>query len=986
LINRLQVAVNRRRRRRVADDGQWFHQLMNILKMNFRKVVLGFLVVHTGVALFGASLRDQSFDSDWSFLRGDAPGAENPAFDDSQWRKLDVPHDWSIEDLPSKTNAVPELEAVAGQWRFHPGDDANWKTRELDDSQWQQVMLPDNWEHHSNYTNDNVYGWFRRRIEIPEDCRGRDFDLLLGRVDDVDETFLNGERIGGTGTFPPGFRTAFSSDRRYHVPASLVRGDGTDLLAVRVFDGTGNGGILAAGVKSVRIGPFDSKESENGHFTGYTVGGIGWYRKHFTLNETNQLVAVRFDGVYMNSEIWINGHRLGEHPHGYTSFEFDLTPYLNPSGQENVLAVRVRNEGRNSRWYSGSGIYRHVWLTIREPIHVPTSGVFVTTPEASRERALVRISIEVTNAADVAGSVLVRARVRDAKEREVGRSEQTIHLAMNELQSPSCFIEVRSPSLWSLDSPNLYFADIELVAAEKIVDAVSMPFGIRSVEVNAEHGLRINGESVKLKGGCIHHDNGPLGAAAIDRAEERRIELLKANGFNAIRSAHNPPSPALLDACDRFGLLVIDEAFDQWTQSKEHNEQDYHRFFKDWSDRDIASMVRRDRNHPSVIFWSIGNEIPEQFRAETTAKRLRELVLSHDPTRFITQGICNDWGKVIRNWDSLSDPAFLYLDVGGYNYLPGKYESDHARHPQRVILGTESYPKDALEYWSLVEKHPYVIGDFVWSAIDYLGEAGLAHSLLSDQKDSFFMSWPWFNSWSGDLDICGFKKPASYYRDVVWRRSQIEMFVHAPISFGLTETVSGWGWPDEYQSWNWTGQEGKSLPISVYSRCDTVQLRLNGKIIGEKSVSEATKLTARFEVPYFPGELVAYGLMNGKVVAHTALKTTGTPKKLKLTADRTSIRADRNDLSYVTVEIADESGRRVPNADIPVRFSVTGVGKLAAQGSGSPNDPASFCMPARRTFQGRCLAIIRPTGGSGNITLRAEAEGLEPESIIIKAR
>ena len=282
--------------------------------------------------------------------------------------------------------------------------------------------------------------------------------------------------------------------------------------------------------------------------------------------------------------------------------------------------------------------------------------------------------------------------------------------------------------------------------------------------------------------------------------------------------------------------------------------------------------------------WSIGNEIPEQFRdPHGTAKRLREAVLSHDSTRFVTQAICNTDPNVVKDWDNLSDPAFPHLDIAGYNYLPHFYESDHTRHPERVIVGSESYPRDLFDYWSLVEKHPYVIGDFVWTAMDYLGESGLAHSLTNDQPNPFFMSWPWFNAWCGDLDICGFKKPQSFYRDVVWRRSQIEMAVHAPVPTGLTEVLSGWAWPDESRSWNWPGYEGKPLQVSVYSRCEKVRLELNGKVIGEMPVSDATKLTAKFDVPYAPGELRALGLIDGKVVAQTVINTTGAPKKLKLT-------------------------------------------------------------------------------------------------------
>jgi beta-galactosidase len=819
------------------------------MKTMLNKLVCLLVLILGGISAFASSQRDRSFDSDWRFWRADAPGAEVPEFNDSTWRKLDVPHDWSIEDLP-------------------------------------------------------------------------------------------------------------------------VADAATDASATN------------------RVGPFDRSQSKGAAATGFVVGGTGWYRKHFTQSPTDagKLVAVRFDGVYMNADFWINGHLLGNHPYGYTSFEFDLTPYLKPANKENVLAVRVRNDGKNSRWYSGSGIYRHTWLTVTAPISVPTWGVFVTTPEVSKDKAVVKITSEVRNATQAQADVVVRARVLDAKGKTVKTTESTLHLPANETRQAEQTLEVSSPKLWSLDAPELYSAEVEIVAARKTVDAVSTPFGIRKIEIDAEHGFRLNGEMLKLKGGCVHHDNGPLGSAAIDRAEEWRVELLKANGYNAIRTSHNPPSPAFLEACDRLGVLVVDEAFDCWDRAK--NPQDYHLSFKEWSDRDIASMVRRDRNHPSVVIWSIGNEIPEQFstNAVPIQKRLRDAVLAHDSTRPVTQAICNDWGQVTRNWDTLSDPAFTYLDVGGYNYLPNKYESDHARHPERVIMGTESYPKDFFDYWALVEKHPYVIGDFTWTAMDYLGESGIGHSVTGSGRDPFFMPWPWFNAWCGDIDICGFKKPQSFYRDVVWRRSQLEMAVHAPIPEGQRERVSGWGWPDESQSWNWPGQEGKPTQVAVYSRCDSVRLELNGKVVAEKPVSTATKLTAKFDVPFTPGELKAVGLIQGKAVAEKILRTSGAPRKLKLIVDREKIRADRNDLSYVTVEVVDADGKRVPNAEVPVRFSVTGAGELAAQGSSSPNTPASFRAPLRKTFEGRCLAILRPSGRPGRIQLRAEADGLESSQITVTTR
>jgi beta-galactosidase len=951
--------------------------------------------------------RDRNFDADWKFLRADAPGAERPDFDDSDWRALDVPHDWSIEDLPPADKAIPSFAVVEGKWRFHKGDDPAWKNPFLDDTEWQEVQLPDNWAHHSNYTQDNACGWFRRHIPLLVPAEAKEVELLLGKIHDADETYLNGARIGGLGSFPPGFQTASDQERRYRVPARMVHGDGTDVLAVRVFHGTGPGGMTEAGSPIGRAGPFDPGASPGGASTGHVLGGTGWYRKHFRLDSQDaaKAVSVRFDGIYMDADVWLNGQSLGNHPYGYTSFAYDLTPRLSPAGQENLLAVRVRNEGKNSRWYSGSGIYRHVWLTVTDPLHVALWGIQVTTPRVSGEAATVKVAttiegpasagperrLQAAAASTVATTVeeLTNAGDVSVRTRLIGPNGKVVKSAQSSARSQDAanttteqVFDLPSPQFWSLQTPRLYVAEVELVAGGTVRDRCNAPFGIRSVEVDAERGLRLNGQPIKLKGGCVHHDNGPLGSAAIDRAEERRVELLKANGFNAIRTSHNPPSPAFLEACDRLGMLVIDEAFDQWTDAK--NPQDYHRFFKEWGGRDIASMVERDRNHPSVIFWSIGNETHERFSRPDLANSLRQAVLARDPTRPITAAICDTWDWPGRDWDKISDPAFQHLDVGGYNYLPDKYESDHARNPQRVMVCTESFPVDAFHCWAMVEKHPYVIGDFVWTALDYLGEAGLGHTVLDNEKNPQLMPWPWFNAWCGDIDLCGFKKPQSFYRDVVWGRNQIELAVHTPLPPGRSEKVSGWGWPDELQSWSWPVEKDTPMQVAVYSSCEKVRLELNGKKLGEKLVSAGTKLTARFDVPYAPGILRAVGLINGKEVAAVAIRSAGPPKKLRLTADRPEIRASRNDLAYVTVEVVDAAGERVPFATVPVRFTVTGAGELAAVGSGNPCDPASFRRPERATFQGRCLAILRPVGDPGKITLKAEAEKLSPATLTVR--
>src|SRR5487761_2614941 len=416
------------------------------------------------------------------------------------------------------------------------------------------------------------------------------------------------------------------------------------------------------------VGPFD-RNSIGQSATGFTVGGTGWYRKKFVSekNFQNHLVTIIFDGIYMNSDVWLNGHHLGNHPYGYTPFYYDLTPYLKHNG-ENVLAVRVRNEGNNSRWYSGSGIYRHVWLTVTEPVHISAWGVFITTPDVSANKATVRINTSINNNQKWKGNFNLVTTIFSAEGKAVGHAQNTLVLDADTLKTGEQNIRVTNPVLWSLESPNLYKAITEIKSGNKIVDKVETTFGIRSIRFHAEKGFLLNGKRVVLRGGCIHHDNGPLGAATIDRAEERKIELLKKTGYNAIRLSHNPPSVQLLDACDRVGMLVIDEAFDMWKLAK--NPQDYHLYFKDWSQKDLNAMILRDRNHPSIIMWSIGNEIFEapDSTGHLIAKQLAHEVRSLDPTRAVTSAIVYLPGYTKKTWEDY-EPFLLNLDVDGYNYF-----------------------------------------------------------------------------------------------------------------------------------------------------------------------------------------------------------------------------------------------------------------------------------------------------------------------------
>ena len=556
-----------------------------------------------------------------------------------------------------------------------------------------------------------------------------------------------------------------------------------------------------------------SPDNPSGTNGGFFATGMGWYSKTFRLpdNLRGKQILIEFEGVYMNAEVWLNEHLLGRHPYGYTSFTFDLTPYLNDEDQDNVLYVSVDNAAqRNSRWYSGSGIYRHVWLWAAEPVSIAHWGMAVTTPEVSPAEATVKVQANLCNQTAISRDVTILTRILARDGAVVGSHDHALSLAAGQDYTASQDITLIAPDLWSPDHPHLYQAQITLVSGDAILDSATADFGIRSLVFDAAQGFLLNGDPVLLKGGCVHHDNGILGAASYDRAEERKVEVLKASGFNAIRCAHNPPAPSFLDACDRLGMLVIDEAFDCWRGGK--NTYDYHVSFDDWWQRDIDSMVLRDRNHPSVIMWSIGNEVYERSGhsgGAALATRLAEYVRALDPTRPVTAAVNGSGGKWA--WQR-TDALFNALDVGGYNYQMAQYVTDHARDPHRVMVGTESTPGEAFEHWMAVLDHPYIIGDFVWTSLDYLGESGIGRVHFEDTDRTFLGDYPWHQANCGDLDVCGFKRPQSYYRDVLWQQGEkISIFVHEPVPEGKTPHITYWGWPDVTPNWTWPGYEGKVL-------------------------------------------------------------------------------------------------------------------------------------------------------------------------------
>jgi beta-galactosidase len=693
-------------------------------------------IAGSGMAAAASAARlEQSFDEGWRFCRGDAGGAEAPSFDDSAWRKLDVPHDWRIEDLP---NAASDDGGATAD----PSVFATW--------------TPAN----------------------PPQAIGP-FDANADQAPDMDASF-------------PGI-----------------------------------GRLLIPGGRS----------------QGYTVAGIGWYRKRFVAPKlagaAKQLVEVHFDGVYQNADVWLNGVHLGFHPNGYTSFAYDLTPHLNANG-ENLLAVRVDNRGKTSRWYSGSGIYRQTWLTVTGPVRIPLWGVRVTTPVADERRSTARVEVQVANSGARAAAS-VRMTLLDARARHVAVETAPVQtLEAGATQTYGADLAIPNAALWSPEAPNLYQLRTEVLVAGNVVDAVTTAFGVRSLAFNGTGGFLLNGKSYKIRGGNIHHDHGPLGTVTIDRAEERTIEILKAAGFNAIRASHNPRSPYMLDVCDRLGMLVYNEFSDMWDTQKMAD--DYHRYFPDWWQRDLTGMVLRDRYHPSVILWSVGNEIftnPNNY-----GPRLAAHIRTLDATRAVVLGGMNVEGMI----GPKGEDPWQYVDMGDTHGIPRA--SDHAAHPDKAWMESENTVSQAYDDWKLAEENPWFVGSCVWSAWDYMGESGSGPAPVArTEAEASTMAmgpvmgkipYPWFNNFQSDIDLIGQRKPQNYWRAVVNGLSPLEVMVERPAPPGMTQFMAGYSYYDELSSWTWDVPAGQAMIVHAYASGDSVTLLLNDAPLETKTLTEAT--------------------------------------------------------------------------------------------------------------------------------------------------
>ena len=715
----------------------------------------------------------------------------------------------------------------------------------------------------------------------------------------------------------------------------------------------------------------DPKAGATGTGGGWYPGGKGEYRKTFKTPD-GELVKLHFEGVYQRAEVFVNGQKAGQHGYGYTPFTVDVTPYLHKDKkQDNEVVVKVDNSQQpNCRWYSGSGIYRHVWLQTMPSLHIAENGVYVTTEEVANGRAIVKIEVTVSNESDQDRDALVL----------VGQGQLMANVSAGQRKTVSTTFAVQQPKLWSVEHPHLYEAVVELKEKGTVVDRQTTKYGIRTIAFDAEHGFRLNGQPMLINGTCVHHDDGLLGAMAFDAAEIWKVRQMKEAGFNLIRTSHNPSTRAFLDACDSIGMLVIDEAFDGWRTQK--NPFDYSTLIDSCYRDDIHAMVLRDRNHPCVVSWSIGNEVIErkELRVVQTARQLKKAVLEVDNTRPVTEALCawdHDW--------EIYDPHAEVLDVVGYNYMIFKHASDHQRDPKRVMWQTESYPRDAFGNWVVTRDHPYIVGDIVWTGLDYLGESGIGryyydgerageHYVQGGQPD-------WRGAYCGDVDITGWRKPISHYRDMLWNSPKgAYMAVKEPNGYRGTIRETLWSvWPT-WENWNWPGWEGKPIEVEVYTKEPNVSLYLNKKLVEEKAVSEKTQYKAVFKLNYEPGTLEAV-----TAAGSCTLSTAGEPARLRLTADRTLIAADGQDLAFITVEVVDAEGRVVPEAAIPCTVSVSGRGQLMAAGSADMKDFEPTTSPKLTTWKGRGMVVVRSSRKAGNAKISVSSS-LPTASLTLKTK
>jgi len=732
-------------------------------------------------------------------------------------------------------------------------------------------------------------------------------------------------------------------------------------------------------------GPFKKEYASS---TGYLPGGIGWYRKSFTVpdNLKDKKVMIQFDGVYKNSEVWINEHFLGKRPYGYSSFHYDLTPYLH-FDKENVIAVKVdHTDFADSRWYTGSGIYRNVFINLAEKVYIKPYGIFVTTPNVSAQQAEVNIQTIVKNEASTIAEFKIEHLIRDASGKEVATSSSVEAVAPNGEQDFSYSLFLEHPTLWSPENPYLYNIETRVSQDGKVIDSETTTLGVRYFHFDVNSGFYLNGENIKMKGVCVHHDAGSLGAAVPESVWKRRLQFLKEAGVNAIRMSHNPPPPELLDLCDSMGFLVQDEAFDEWEHPKNKwvegwnkgvpSLDGYAADFAQWAEIDLRDMILRDRNHPSIVFWSIGNEIdypndpyshpvlgdrykegkPDAKGMGDIAKRLAGIVKQYDPTRPVTAALAS---VAMSNETEFPDA----LDVVGYNYQEFRYHEDHESYPSRVIYGSENGRHH--EAWMAVEKNDFISGQFIWTGIDHLGEA---------------RGWPIRHATPGLLDLAGFKKPLFYFKQSEWSDKDM---VHIGLTASNEENPDLIYW-DHKVVCNWDGNEGETVRVACCTNCPEVDLLLNGESVGVKKREDFPGGTIYWDIPYAKGTLKAVGKRNGEVRCTHELATAGEPTKLHLHADTVALKSDKEDVAHVEVTILDDNNNLVYKADNQIDCEIEGPGEIIGIECSNPESHQDYQALYRNAYHGKLLIYVRATDQAGTIRLKTNSTGLESSSIEIK--
>ena len=785
----------------------------------------------------------------------------------------------------------------------------------------------------------------------------------------------------------------------------------------------------------------------SGAASGYYNAGVAWYEKDIDIPAAWQddQVFLRFDGAMMNATVEVNGDKAVLQHYGYAPFEADITNLVYPGQKNRVIITLNPSMQPNSRWYSGAGLYRGVELAHAPKLHIVWGGLRGFTKkieyaaDGQPETAYLQVSAEIKNAcAENRVAEVSFDLIREDTDEIVKTSKTVTRIEPLSTGTAYMTLTVDEPLLWSAETPNLYRLQAtvkekgvyktHIVPIEKPTeDKASVLFGIRTIEADVKHGLRINGKTVKLKGGCLHHDNGVIGAVSLYDAEARKVRKLKDIGFNAIRTTHNPPSAALIEACDRLGMYVFDEILDAWGMGKQPG--DYNQFFEtDWK-KDLTAFVKRDRCHPCVILWSTGNEITERGGLSSGyvwASKLAETIHALDPSRPVSNAVCSFWNGLdnhlareqarrakeaseagLQNADVSGEKDLLWeeyteafangLDVVGYNYMESKYEQDHELFPERVILGSENFPKEIGMHWPMIEKTPWIIGDFTWTAWDYIGEAGIGKATFYEPGDPLIGNpwgagspFPWRTANDADFDITGSVLPQGVYRRIVWGSRETAVFSYDPAVSGKVETLSLWGFPGVRACWNWNGREGAPAKIAVFSAAEETELFINGVSVGRKKAGEALihdmPLTFLFESAYRPGKVEAVSYSEGKEVSRAVLMTAGKPASVRLTAETESLKADGASLCYVHAELADANGNVVPDADALLTAEVTGAAELLGFGSGNPVTEENYTGGRFTSYRGRALAVLRAGTEAGEACLKVTAEGIGSAEITLPVR